>query len=232
MKYGHYTIKLHRRKGQKRITVRKLSEDTLKISAPKRMPQRQIKTMLNQHLKTIDTLPLRLDFKGLLARPESLDIFGQPHEMMYQKGRKNIEIKAQKIIVTHPTLSRSGLQRTIYDFLKNQLIAFIKDYHHTLQATNKNFYALPTRLKAHYMHTRFGSANHKERTINLNLALIHYPKRFLKSVYLHELTHFDHPNHSQAFYKTLKRLNPDYLEDKKALESYHLAFQNRDKPLA
>lgn len=65
--------------------------------------------------------------------------------------------------------------------------------------------------------TRFGSCNFRLKRINLNLKLVHYDKEYLEYVFLHEISHLVHQNHSSDFYDLLSKLSPNYKELKKDL---------------
>jgi len=74
-------------------------------------------------------------------------------------------------------------------------------------------------LKTRYMNTRFGSCNPILRTININLYLVHYNIEYLEYVFLHEITHLVHHNHSKEYYALLKKLSPNYVQLKKEINN-------------
>lgn len=65
-------------------------------------------------------------------------------------------------------------------------------------------------IKTRYTKTRFGSCNASKRNINMNTNLIHYDKKYLEYVFLHEISHLTHQNHSEKFYHLLSKLCPNY----------------------
>jgi len=73
------------------------------------------------------------------------------------------------------------------------------------------------KIKTRYTTSRFGSCNYRLKTINLNLKLVHYNKKFIEYVFLHEIAHLVHQNHSTDFYSLLCILCPDYRILKKEL---------------
>ncbi len=225
MKHGKYAITIYRRKGQKRLSVRKEAKHHLIVFAPYRMRKDELLGLLDKNRIQIDNLPARFDYKSLLEKPSVLTLFGKDFPVIYQKGNAHVTFDGQTIKVTHSTLKTNATAGLIQAFLKDRLRTEAESYHHALMNKHKQFYPLPNQIKSRYMHTRFGSCNPQKKTINLNLALIHYPKRFLKSVYLHELVHFEHQNHSKRYYQQLSRFNPNYKTDKRDLEIYHRAFQ-------
>ncbi len=57
--------------------------------------------------------------------------------------------------------------------------------------------------------TRWGSCS-AAGNLNFNCLLMLAPAKVLDSVVAHELCHRIHPNHSQRFYDTVRRIDPDY----------------------
>ena len=73
------------------------------------------------------------------------------------------------------------------------------------------------KIKTRATITRFGSCNYRLKTVNLNLKLVHCEKKFIEYVFLHEIAHLRHQNHSKDFYILLSKLCPNYKELKKEL---------------
>ena len=74
-------------------------------------------------------------------------------------------------------------------------------------------------FKTRYMKTRYGSCNSLKRSININIYLIHYDESYLEYVFLHEIAHLVHQNHSLDFYKLLSKLSNNYKQLKKELNN-------------
>jgi predicted metal-dependent hydrolase len=72
------------------------------------------------------------------------------------------------------------------------------------------------------MKSRWGSCNKRLNKINLNLKLIHQERKAIEYVITHELIHLVVQNHSESFYKELKKVMPDYLERKNYLSSKYI----------
>lgn len=58
--------------------------------------------------------------------------------------------------------------------------------------------------------TRWGSCCPRAKNLTINWRLSLAPPAILDYVVCHELAHLTHPNHSQAFWRTVEQLNPDY----------------------
>ncbi len=79
-------------------------------------------------------------------------------------------------------------------------------------------------FKTQYMTSRFGSCNATKKTININLYLVNYDESYLEYVFLHEISHLVHQNHSSNFYLLLSKLSKNYKQLKKEL---NYKFNNR-----
>ncbi len=117
------------------------------------------------------------------------------------------------ITKTHQTQRLWG-EPTHFDDERSQLQCYRQELQTlipTLQATWQPIVgqvAKEVRLKK--MHTRWGTCNTKEKRIWLSLYLAAYPPRCTHYVFVHELCHLYHPNHSAAFWQQVAKAMPDY----------------------
>lgn len=74
------------------------------------------------------------------------------------------------------------------------------------------------RLRVRKMKTRWGVCNRGSMTVTLNTELIHKAPYLIDYVIVHELSHFEHMNHSRDFWKCVERHYPRYKEARKELK--------------
>ena len=67
------------------------------------------------------------------------------------------------------------------------------------------------------MKTRWGSCNHKARTIRLNTELAKKPPECLEYIVVHELTHLLEPTHNTRFLGLMDQLMPNWQHHRQAL---------------
>ena len=60
------------------------------------------------------------------------------------------------------------------------------------------------------MKTRWGSCNHKARTIRLNTELVKKPRESLEYIVVHELVHLLEPSHNARFAALMNRFMPKW----------------------
>lgn len=65
-------------------------------------------------------------------------------------------------------------------------------------------------IKAQRMKTKWGSCNHRARTILLNTELAKKPKECLEYVLVHEMVHLLEPTHNRRFTTAMDRLMPNW----------------------
>ena len=73
------------------------------------------------------------------------------------------------------------------------------------------------------MKTKWGSCNHRARTIRLNTELVKKPKDLLEYVVVHEMLHLMEPTHSERFLGLMSRHYPAWREARAELNELPLA---------
>ena len=73
------------------------------------------------------------------------------------------------------------------------------------------------------MKTKWGSCNHRARTIRLNTELVKKSKDLLEYVVVHEMLHLLVPAHSQRFLRLISKHYPSWPEAKAELNELPLA---------
>ena len=73
------------------------------------------------------------------------------------------------------------------------------------------------------MKTKWGSCNHRARTIRLNTELVKKPKDLLEYVVVHEMAHLIEPTHSERFFALMSKHYPVWREARAELNELPLA---------
>lgn len=76
------------------------------------------------------------------------------------------------------------------------------------------------KLKIRKMKSKWGVCNIRSMSVTLNTELILKDVHLIDYVIIHELTHFNHMDHSAAFWKDVSKYYPYYKEARKELNSY------------
>lgn len=149
---------------------------------------------------------------------QAYKIWGAEYNIIKENSVNNLEIDYDNMMITEPFITIDQLELLYKDFEKNILLketAKLKEKY----INNGLIDISNIKIKTRYTTSRFGSCNHRLKTINLNLKLVHYDKKFIEYVFLHEIAHLVHQNHSTDFYLLLSKLCPNYRLLKKELNS-------------
>lgn len=82
----------------------------------------------------------------------------------------------------------------------------------------------PTDVSVKTFKSRWGSCNVKGE-IQFHWKVIMAPNRIVDYVVVHELCHLKHHDHSPAFWRSVERIVPDYLECKAWLKEFGVGFE-------
>lgn len=82
----------------------------------------------------------------------------------------------------------------------------------------------PTDVSVKTFKSRWGSCNIKGE-IQFHWKVIMAPHRIIDYVVVHELCHLKHHDHSPAFWKSVEKIVPDYLECKAWLKEFGVGFE-------
>lgn len=92
--------------------------------------------------------------------------------------------------------------------LKGKLLDYVASRTAELEELLKT--KLRYKVKVRTMKTRYGVNNRKAQTITYSTTLVHYDKRIIDSVIVHELVHDFFRGHQGDFYARLYEIMPDY----------------------
>lgn len=148
---------------------------------------------------------------------------------MYYKNKKN-ELLDEKVMFLGKEIDYIYHNKVIFD--KERIFApsikgankYLEDNSLKIFTERMNLYInkfnnLPKfKLRTRKMKTRWGVCNRGSMSITLNTLLIHKSYFLIDYVIVHELSHFEHMDHSQAFWKCVELHYPEYKQARKELK--------------
>jgi predicted metal-dependent hydrolase len=139
---------------------------------------------------------------------------GKEYTIVYREN-KQVELNHQTLECYSLTTDVEGLAFKAFE--KNQMLTILRELKHKY---NNNPYIdiNDIKIKTRYTTSRHGSCNAKKKNININLNLIKYDIKFIEYVFLHEISHLVHQNHSKDFYYLFEKLCPNYKELRRELK--------------
>ena len=145
-------------------------------------------------------------------------IFGNEFTKELDLHINKLQINFAENTIKEPKVSVDQL-KLLYKNMEKEIILEnlnnLKDKYYN----NGIIYLKDVTFRTRYMITRFGSCNPRSKVININLYLVNMDKKYLEYVFLHEISHLVHQNHSPKFYSLLSKFSKDHRQLKKELNS-------------
>jgi predicted metal-dependent hydrolase len=189
----------------------------LRVAAPLRAPWREIEGFLREKERWIVR---KLDEWARMPRGERLQgesgellsMFGAPHVLEVRHGRRHVEARDGRIVIT--VGKRSLPVDALVGWLKQQALeAFRPRVAH--YATQLGVAA--PRVTLSNARTQWGVCT-EDGTIRLCWRLVHLPPALTDYVIAHEVAHLVEMNHSRRFWALLARLYPEWRSARERLE--------------
>ncbi len=209
-----YSIVIERQ-FRRSIRVEVLQDRTVKVTAPRFIPQSIIDTFLKKRERWI---------QGRLSRPlpkewvddETWQYLGQSYRL------KLIEAKGNAVTFEGDVLQviSKSPQKTLLTWFRNRAYDVLED---RVCFFAKQMGVTPNDIRVKSMKTRWGSCSSKGN-LNFNWTLIMAPLPVLDYVVIHELAHLKHMDHSKSFWNFVSIHCPDYKVYVKWLKDNSLSY--------
>lgn len=157
----------------------------------------------------------KIDYKNR----DKLKIWGKEYQLEVRESGHNYHICQQedKIYLFVPNnCTAKGRERFVLTCLRACFLAKVEELSSELE---KRCQVKASTYHAKVMKTRWGSCNVVNKSINLNLCLIHKEPACLEYVMIHELVHLYEKRHNEHFYALLTKFCPNWRDLKLKLES-------------
>lgn len=190
------------RKKIKNIYFRINENKEIYVTCPRLVRDSEIRKLLQDNIKSLERM-----YKKVLkdnAKCDKVLLLGNELEFVESKRIKFVDRTAYG-----PSVD------AINAYLEKKSLKVFQDRLDIIAPTFSN---LPKfRLRTRKMKSRWGVCNKGSMTVTLNTLLIHKKVSLIDYVIVHELSHWDHMDHSPAFWKEVERHYPDYKKARKEL---------------
>ena len=206
-------------KNVKRINIR-VSNNSVLVSAPYFISKRKIEEFLHMKKAWINK---QLLFQKKHRDIQTIDyhqplfIFNEKYQIKFSNVNK-IALNDQKEIHLN-NLDFENYQIVIKEFLKEVLKDYIESIRADFDNILKDYDKPQPNIVVKDLKGKWGVCHISKNKIDINSELIHYSKKALKYVLLHEYLHFIVSNHSKDFYNLINKYCPDYKEILQELNS-------------
>ena len=212
------------RKAVKRMNLRVRRDGSIHISVPMRTPLSVAERFLREKADWLIAARARV----LCRRPTPfrvcdgavLMLEGRPCRIVLVKGKQGATRTDETLILAlrDPTDETEGM-RVLRRFIKAEAARVLTA---RVQAIYPHFaYRVPTfpTLSFRWMKSRWGSCTASKGHIALNEKLLLVDPALADYVICHEFCHFEHQDHSAAFYRHLSHFYPQYAAARRALQA-------------
>lgn len=181
----------------------------LKLSIPRNLNFDFVYEFLDKNQKWINKNLNKIN----LCLDNDFYLLGKKYQIIFDEKNENVKIFKNEICAKD--------EKNLNDFLekisKNVLRSLVNKW---LKITKLSI----NHLSIKKMKSRWGSCNSKKAYINLNSKLIHFDKKAIEYVILHELAHLLYPHHQKSFYEYICFYMSDYKQRSALLKAYFYSF--------
>lgn len=212
------------RKSVKNMNLRVRSDGTLHLSVPRRTSGAEVNRFLSTHedwlldamAKTTARAEAHPDTQTLADRDVIPYLGGSLRVICLpcggRTGRFVPDEQAGTLTLYLPDPSDLGWRMSAVEaFEKAQTRILVNQYikQHFPYFAQRGV-APPSDVRVRVMTSRFGSCSSGTHALTFNAKLCEYPPAFIEYVVVHELCHYLHPDHSDAFWREVGRILPDW----------------------
>lgn len=200
---GDYLEVVIERKRIKNIYFRIKDNKYIYVTCPKFVSEREINKLLNANLASLEKMYIKSTKKDDIE--SSVYYLGKKYDYVYFK-----RVMFEDNIAFGPSIEdiNKYLYKNALKYFETRLALYVTEFPN-----------LPKfRLRVRIMKTRWGVCNKKSMTVTLNTLLIHKSPHLIDYVICHELSHFEHMDHSKEFWDEVKKHYPNYKQARKELK--------------
>jgi predicted metal-dependent hydrolase len=211
IKIGELEFKIKIEKTKSKTTYAKIISDTIIIRTSNIINKESMIHILKEKLEKLGLKDINKDILN------NFILFGEPYKLYIKPIKKKLVIiKNRKIIVLND-MHKEEFKKYLEKKLKETAIEIINKY--------KIADFIPE-IKIKNIKNKWAYVNLKEKTIYLNMLCIFLPHGSLEYIIVHELLHFNIPNHRKPFKEILYSLFPNWKIVEKELKKYYIIIQN------
>ncbi len=213
-----YTVRLSAR--AKRLQIKVSAQGKVEVVLPSGVNSKVVEPFVKKHQQwltdTLQRLKKQQSIKPELSFPDTvyLQAIKRNYSITYHANHKNGFIKrttpeSVEIFSGNNSHKKRVLQQWLNTTAKETLVPWL---HQTSERLNLPFNKATVRAQK----TRWGScSSHKNISINRNLLFL--PAPVVQYLFIHELCHTKHLNHSKAYWAFVEKMEPDYKKLDRAL---------------
>ena len=219
------------RKRVKNINLRIKPDGSVRVSAPARVPLREIEDFMRRKDAFIVAALRRMEQAAQALPPtryedgDRLSVFGEGKILRLERGKAGVRVAGEELILTVPDPADAALKERVLDrWLRAELGAVLEEICRGIYPMFAPYGVAYPVIRLRKMKSCWGSCMASKGVVTFNSLLALMPRDCIEYVAVHEFTHFIRPDHSPEFHRLMDGFLPDWRERKKKLRNYaHLA---------
>lgn len=230
------SVEITRKARQKNLYIRvNPPEGVVTVSAPAEATESAIRYFILRKIPEITKVRNQMlaqarQTKREYVSGEACYLWGKPHMLVviYGGNRYQIEKTPQRIIMHAPDgATVDSRERALTEWYRGEIKRVLPSL---LKRCEDRVGIKANACNIKYMKTRWGSCNIGEKSILINLQLVHKPVECLEYVLIHELVHVVEKNHTNRFRALVEMYCPNWKEAKHLLSELPLdAMDDREE---
>lgn len=195
--FNEYPIRTLVKPKNKKLYIR-FKDGEIVITSPSFLHDRQILELLKRNEDWLnEQIEKRSRSKGVIKEGMTIQLFDQP--FVLKKGRE-VSIQGKVLFFTDN-------EKQWKSFIRHYGVPRLRSRFEKLRT---QFGYGPLQLRFGFYKAQWGSCTPSKKAISLNLNLVFVPQECLDAIIVHELSHLEHPDHSQKFYDLVYERMPEY----------------------
>ncbi len=193
----------------RRLTARVHVGGRVEIVVPEGVSAKAVRDFVQRFTPWIDrkVAAMQCDVPAQAVMPHTVEFAFSDEKFAVEwvRGPKRGVVQVGGCLVVHAPddgtardLLRGWLKRAAGERLAPRLMRLAKDLNYSV-----------ARVAIRCQRTRWGSCSTRG-TVSLNCSLVFLPSEVVRYLFIHELAHTKHMNHSASFWRLVERLEPDY----------------------
>lgn len=209
----------------RRVLIKLVPGKGLRVVVPRGFDRSLIPGILEEKREWIERTRRNMEERGvdlsgaLPEFPERIEFraVGREYEVgrVERSGTVHVRESANRILVSAPgpddVAALDALKRFTARKAREQFVPWLSEVGRELGLEH-------SAVRIRFQKTRWGSCSARG-TISLNARLLFLPPHLVDQLFVHELCHLRHLDHSQAFWKTVAGFRPGFRENEAALNA-------------
>ncbi len=220
-----YTFTVVKKPRQRRIIVTAKAPNTFLVTAPRSVRKKDIIDVIETHQEQLLRMKPPVDFKEAFIDGAEIPVFDEVLTLYQLPSKRSTHRKGTKVYF-YGVQDDAQFKKRTHAWLKAQLASEIERLVSKYQHAIKGIDLTELTMRYQYMKTKFGSCQPTKKRMSFNLELVHYPKVFTEYIFLHEVSHLAHADHSKAFYAFFETLCPNHKTYRRAINSLRKRLLN------